>query len=106
MRESFANYMMIKSLFKYCTFIHLALYFSAVICFMPTSSVARVIDQLNETFEFVFSSIPLENYYMLKDATAEAISVQLIVIFFVTAVPSYIIGYPLILRHFKKRQMS
>lgn len=93
----------IKSSFKSCTRIHLALYCCAIVWLMPLESVARVIDQLNETFEFIFSPLPLGNYYMLKDATAEAVAVRLIVIFFVTAVPSYFIGYPLILRYFEKR---
>jgi hypothetical protein len=93
----------IKSSFKSCTRIHLTLYCCAIVWLMPLESVARVIDQLNETFEFIFSPLPLGNYYMLKDATAEAVAVQLIVMFFVTAVLSYFIGYPLILRYFEKR---
>lgn len=94
---------MFNSSLKFCTSIHLALFFAVIVCFMPPGSVARVIDQLNETFEFIFSPVSFENYYMLKDAAAETIAVQLIVMFFVTAVPSYIIGYPLFLRYFNKQ---
>ena len=94
---------MFKSSLKFCANVHLALFFAAIVWLMPTGSVALVIDQLNETFEFIFSPVPFENYYMLKDAAAETIAVQLLVMFFVTSVPSYIIGYPLFLRYFNKR---
>ncbi len=70
---------------------------------MPPGSIVRVIDQLNETFEFIFSSVPLGNYYMLKDAATETIAVQFILILLFTAVPSYFIGYPLFCRHFNKQ---
>jgi hypothetical protein len=91
-----------KSSLKFCTGIHLAMFFAAIVWLMPPGSVAQVIDQLNETFEFIFSPVPLENYYMLKDATAEIIAVQMIVMFFLAAVPSYFIGYPLFLRYLNK----
>jgi len=77
------------------------LYFYCLV--IPSKSVARVIDQLSEAFEFIFSPVPLGNYYMLKDAAAEAIAVQLIFIFFATALPSYIIGYSLFSRYFNKQ---
>ena len=96
------RFKMFNSSLKFCTIIHLALFFAAIVWLMPSGSVARVIDQLNETFEFTFSPVPLENYYILKDADAETIAVQLIAMFFVTAVPGYIIGYPLFLRYFNK----
>ena len=94
---------MFNASFKCCASIHLALYCAVIAWFMPPGSVARVIDQLNEIFEFIFSPVPLENYYMLKDLSAEAATVQLIAIFFVTAIPSYIIGIPLFLRYFESR---
>lgn len=101
--KSMMRFKMFNSSLKFCTSIHLALFFAAIVWLMPPGSVARVIDQLNETFEFIFSPVPFENYYMLKDAAAETIAVQLIVMFFVTAVPSYIIGYLLFLRYFNKQ---
>jgi len=94
---------MLNSSFMLCTSIHMALFFTAIVWFIPSRSVARVIDQLNEAFEFIFSPVPLGNYYMLKDAAAEATAVQLILIFFVTALPSYIIGYSLYSRYFNKQ---
>ncbi len=93
---------MINPSLKFCISIHLALFFTAIVWFMPPGSVARVIDQLNETFEFIFSPVPLGNYYMLKDAAAETIAAQLILIFSVTGIPSYVIGYPLFSRYFSK----
>ena len=101
---SMKRFKMFNSSLKFCTSIHLALFLVALVWLMPPGSVARVIDQLNETFEFIFSPVPLENYYVLKDAAATTIAVQLIVLFFVTAVPGYLIGYPLFLRYFKKQQ--
>ncbi len=97
------GFKMCNSNLKFCTGIHLALFFSAIVLLMPPESVVRVIDQLNETFEFIFSPVPLENYYLLKDATTETIAVQLILTFFITAVPSYIIGYLLFLRYSNKQ---
>ncbi len=92
-----------NSSLKFCTSIHLVLFFAAIVWFMPTGSVARVIDQLDETFEFIFSSVPLKNIYMVNDLTADMNAARLIAIFFVTAIPSYVMGFPLFLRFFKKQ---
>lgn len=97
------NNKMPNSSFKCCTRIHLALYLAAIVCLVSWESIIRVFDQLTETFEFVFSPLPFKNAYLLSDAGAETIVVQLIVLFLATAVPSYIIGYPLFLRYFNKR---
>jgi hypothetical protein len=89
--------------FKFCTIVHLAVFFAAIAWHMQSGSIASVFDQLTETFEFIFSPLPLENSYMLSNPDAEAIAWQFVAIFFVTAIPSYIIGYPLFLRYFNKR---
>jgi hypothetical protein len=89
--------------FKFCTIVHLAVFFAVLGWRMPSGSIACVFDQLTETFEFMFSPLPLENSYMLSNPAAEAIALQLMAIFFVTAIPSYTIGYRLFLRYFNKR---
>ncbi|HUI66905.1 MAG TPA: hypothetical protein VLX29_08950 [Nitrospirota bacterium] len=88
--------------FKFCTIVHLAVFFAAIAWHMQAGSIACVFDQLTETFEFMFSPLPLENSYMLSNPAAEAIALQLIAIFFITGIPSYAIGYPLFLRYFSK----
>jgi hypothetical protein len=93
----------VNSSFKFCTIVHLAVFFAAIAWHMPSGSIAFVFDQLTETFEFIFSPLPLENSYMLSNPAAEAIALQLIATFFITAIPSYAIGYPLFLRYFNKQ---
>ena len=61
--------------------------------YLPSGSIACVIDQLTETFEFLFSSIPLKKSYLLSNPAAETMASQLMVTFFVTAIPSYTIGH-------------
>ncbi len=92
-----------NSSLKFCTSIHLVLFFAAIIWFMPPGSVAGVIDQLDEILEFIFSTVPLKNFYMLNDLTANMNAARLIAIFFVTVLPGYVIGYLLFLRFFKKQ---
>jgi len=67
---------------------------------MPSGSLACVIDQLTETFEFIFGLAPLEKYYLLSNPVAVAMAFKLILTFLVTAIPCYTICYPLFLRHF------
>jgi hypothetical protein len=93
---------MFNSSFKCCTRVHLALYFAAIAWLMSSGSIIRVIDQLTETFEFIFSPLPFENSYMLSDAAVDAITIQLVVLLIATAIPSYIIGYPLFSRYFNR----
>ncbi len=88
--------------FKFCIIVHLAVFLAAIAWRMPSGSIACVFDQLTETFEFIFSPLPLENSYTLSNPTAEAIALQLMATFIVTAIPSYAIGYPLFLRYFNK----
>ena len=95
--------MKIKPGLRFCTIVHLTVFFAAVAWHMQSGSLACVLDQLTETFEFIFSPLPLENYYMLLNPAAKAIELQLIATFFVTAIPSYTIGYPLFLRYFNKQ---
>jgi hypothetical protein len=83
--------------------IHLAVFFAAIVWHMPSGSIACVLDQLTETFEFIFSPLPLENSYMLTNPVAVAMALQLIATFFITAIPSYTIGYPLFLLYFNKQ---
>ncbi len=90
------------SSFKCCTRVHLTLYFAAIAFLLSSASIIRVFDQLTETFEFIFSPLPFENIYMLSDAAVDAILLQVVIIFIVTAIPSYIIGYPLVLRYHNK----
>jgi hypothetical protein len=45
---------------KFCTFVHLALFFAAIAWLMPSGSIACVFNQLTETFEFLLVIIPLE----------------------------------------------
>jgi hypothetical protein len=93
----------IKPGLRFCTIIHLAVFFVAIAWYLQSGSIACVFDQLTETFEFIFSPLPLENSYMLSNPAAEAVALQLIVTFFITAIPSYTIGYPLFLRYFNKQ---
>jgi len=93
----------IKPGLKFCTTVHLVVFFAAVACNMQSCSLACFFDQLTETFEFIFSPLPLENSYMLLNPAAKAIELQLIATYFVTAIPSYTIGYPLFLRYFNKQ---
>jgi len=95
--------MKIKPGLRFCTTVHLAVFFAAVAWHMQPGSLACFFDQLTETFEFIFSPLPLENSYMLSNPAAQAIELQLIATYFVTAIPSYSIGYPLFLRYFKKQ---
>ena len=97
------NYKMFNSSFTCCTRVHLGLYFATVAVLLSSESIFRVFDQLTETFEFIFSPLPFENTYLLSDAAVDAITLQVVVLFFVTAIPSYIIGYPLFVRYFNKR---
>jgi hypothetical protein len=89
--------------FKFCIILHLASFLAAISWLMPSGSIACVFDQLTETFEFMFSPLPLENSYILSNPAAEAIALQLIATFFMMAIPSYAIGYPLFLRYFNKQ---
>jgi hypothetical protein len=89
--------------FKFCAIIHLALFLAVIVWRMPSGSIGCMFDQLTETFEFIFSPLPLKNFYMVSNPAAETIALQLIAIFFVTAVPGYMIGYPLFLRYFNKQ---
>lgn len=89
--------------FKFCIIVHLAVFCTAFAWYIPSGSIACVIDQLTETFEFIFSPIPLNKSYMLSNPAAEAMASQLIATFFVTAIPSYTIGYPVFLRYFNKQ---
>ena len=93
---------MFNSSFKFYANIHLALFFTAIVWFVPTGSTARVIDQLNETFEFMSSQVPPKNCYMLKDTATDASAAQLILIL-VAALPSYIISYPLFSQYFNEQ---
>jgi hypothetical protein len=85
-----------------CIIAHLALFFAASGWYLPSGAIPCMLDQLTETFEFIFSLHPLENAYMLSNPTAEARAWQLIATFFITAIPSYTIGYSLCLRYFNK----
>jgi hypothetical protein len=89
--------------FKFCTVIHLSVFIAAIAWYIPSSSLACVLDQLIETFEFIFSPLPLKNFYMLSDPAAAAITLQLIATFVITAIPSYAIGYPLCRHYFNKQ---
>ena len=89
--------------FKFSIIVHLAVFFAAIAWHMSSGSIACVFDQLTETFEFIFSPLPLENSYMLSNPAAEAIALQLIATFFITAIPSYAIGYPLFSRYIDKK---
>jgi hypothetical protein len=102
MRTLCREHKFVNSSLKCCTGSHLVLSCAAIVWLMPSGSIALVFDQLTETFEYIFSPLPLTNAYMLSNAAAEAMALQLIAIFFVTAVPSYGIGYPLFLRYFNK----
>jgi hypothetical protein len=90
--------------FKFCTIVHLTVFFAAIAWHMQSGSIACLLDQLTETFEFIFSPLPFENSYMLSNPAAEAIALQLIATFIVTAIPGYTIGYLLLLRYFNKQQ--
>jgi hypothetical protein len=92
-----------RSSLAFCSSVHLVLFFAAIVWLMPAGSIVRIIDQLNETLEFIFSPVPFENYYMLYDIVAEKNAVQLISIFIITAIPSYVIGQSLFLRFKNKR---
>jgi hypothetical protein len=83
--------------------VHLAVFFAAIAWYMPSGSIACVLDQLTETFEFIFSPLPIQNSYMLSNPATEAIALQLIATFFITAIPSYAIGYHMFLRYFNKQ---
>jgi hypothetical protein len=78
-------------------------FFAAIDWHMPSGSTACLFDQLTETFEFIFSPLPLQNSYLLSNPAAETIALQLIATFFITAIPSYTIGYPLFSRHIDKK---
>ena len=93
----------IKSGLKFCIIVHLAVFFATIAWYMPSGSIACVFDQLTETFEFIFSPLPLENFYMLSNPVAVAMASQLIATFFITAIPIYTIGYPLFLLYFSKQ---
>jgi len=80
-------------------------FFAAITWLMPSGSLACVIDQLIETFEFIFSPAPLEKYYLLSNPVADAIAFKLIVTFLFTAIPNYTICYPLFLRHFNSNNV-
>jgi hypothetical protein len=94
---------MINPGFKFCMIIHSGVFLAATAWHMPSGSIDCVLDQLTETFEFIFSPLPLENSYLLWNPGADAIALQLMAIFFITAIPSYTIGYPLFLRYFNKQ---
>ncbi len=93
----------IKPSLRFCTIVHLAVFFAAIAWHFQSGSIACLFDQLTETFEFIFSPLPLENSYMLSNPAAEAIAWQLVATFVVTAIPSYTIGYPLFLRYFNNQ---
>ncbi len=88
-------------IWKTCAGIHLALFLVAIIWLMPSGSVAHIIDQLDETMEFIFSPNPLRNYF--EDAAARTAMDKLFLIFAGTALPGYIIGFSLFSRYFDKR---
>ena len=89
---------------KICAAVHLAIFSGASIWFLVPGSLARIIDQLDEAMEFIFSTVPVRNYYLLVDGVAQAAAVRLILLFVCTAVPVYAIGYLLYPRVFLKHR--
>jgi len=70
---------------------------------MPPGTMVLVLDQLTETFEYVFSPLPFFNPKMVLDEAAEVILSKMIMVLLITAIPAYIIGYTLYIRSLKQR---
>ncbi len=50
---------------------------AAIAWYLPSGSIAFGLDQLTETFEFIFSPLPLENIYMLSNTAATEIALTI-----------------------------
>jgi hypothetical protein len=81
------------NILKLCVIIHLVIFSGAAIWLVAPGSLARIIDQIDETMEFLFSTVPMGNYYLLVDATAQAAAMKVILLFVYTAIPVYSLYY-------------
>jgi hypothetical protein len=87
---------------RYCIGIHLSLCILFYSWLMPAGTAAIVLDQLTESFEYIFSPLPFFNSKMVLDAATEGIVSEIIIILFITAIPAYLIGYALFMRSLRQ----
>jgi len=84
---------------KYFVIIYLILCAVVFAGVMPPGSTSKIIEQLIETFEFMYSPFPfINNAFVLVDAGMMVIEQQMLAIFVTLLIPSYVISYILFLR--------
>ncbi len=89
---------------RYGIGIHLSLCILFFFWLMPSGTTSMVLDQLTETFEYIFSPLPFFNSKMVLDVAIEGILSNIIILLLITAIPAYPIGYALFVRSLKQRQ--
>ena len=83
------------SIITYCTILHLVLFFAIVNLVMTREEMLEVMEYVLDSFEIIFSLLPLCNPNILLDAATKAVAMEVLAIFIATAIPAYVIGYPL-----------
>ena len=68
---------------------------------MGRESMLQIMEYVLDAFEIVFSRLPLVNPNIILDPATKAIAMKVLAIFIVTAMPAYVIGYPLFSRSYK-----
>jgi hypothetical protein len=89
------------SAINYCAIVHLVLFFTVAHLMMGRESMLQMLEYVLDAFEIVSSPLLLGNSNVLLDVTTKAIAMKVLSIFIVTAIPAYVIGYPLLSRFYK-----
>ena len=81
--------------------MHLALFLVIVHLVMGRESMLQILEYVGDAFEIVSSPLLLDNPTISQDATTKIIAMKVLAIFIGTALPIYVIGYPLVSRFYK-----
>lgn len=68
---------------------------------MGRESMLQIMEYVLDAFEIVSSPLLLDNPNILLPTTTKVIAMKVLAIFIVTAMPAYVIGYPLFSRFYK-----
>ena len=89
---------------KFSGAVHLVLCLIVVACILPPGTTILLLDQLAETFEYIYSPLPYFDAKMVIDSALEGILLQITLFFIITAVPCYVIGYRVYGRHVRQAE--
>lgn len=89
------------STINYCAIVHLVLFLVVAHLMMGRELMLQIMEYLIDAFEIVFSPLLLSNSNVLIDVTTKEVGMKVLLIFIVTAIPAYVIGYPLFSRFYK-----